>query len=116
MADLKTNFVETIYKRYKLKIEKWQPNKLNYPEYMFLGGDRGILAYIYLLDDEEIPINEIVKKASDATKIFKTEYVYDEHLFYTLLNDEENNATKVLINLGIDPKVMMEDILDMFNF
>lgn len=59
--------------------------------------------------------NEIVKKASDATKIFKTEYVYDEHLFYTLLNDEENNATKVLINLGIDPKVMIEDILDMFN-
>ena len=62
-----------------------------------------------------LKFNEIVKKASDATKIFKTEYVYDEHLFYTLLNDEENNATKVLINLGIDPKVMMEDILDMFN-
>ena len=59
--------------------------------------------------------NEIVKKASEATKVFKTEYVYDEHLFYTLLNDLENNATRVLINLGIDPKIMIEDILDMFN-
>ena len=59
--------------------------------------------------------NEIGKKASEATKVFKTEYVYDEHLFYTLLNDLENNATRVLINLGIDPKIMIEDILDMFN-
>ena len=66
MVDLKTKFVETMYKRYKFKIEKWEPNKSNYPDYMFLGGDRGILAYIYLLDDDKIPINEIVKKVSLA--------------------------------------------------
>ena len=62
-----------------------------------------------------IKFNEIVKKANEATKIFNTQYVYDEHIFYTLLNDQDNNATRILINLGVDPKEMIEDILDIFN-
>lgn len=39
-------FCQIIQKKYKLKIEKWIPNKPIYPDFMFLGGDRGILAYI----------------------------------------------------------------------
>lgn len=39
-------FCQVLQKQYNLKIAKWNPNKSIYPEYMFLGGDRGILAYI----------------------------------------------------------------------
>lgn len=33
-------------KNYKFNIVKWEPSNCAYPEYMFLGTDRGILAYI----------------------------------------------------------------------
>lgn len=59
--------------------------------------------------------NEIVKSASNVTKLFNSDHVYDEHLFYSLLNDKDNNGIKVLINLGLDPSLMIQDILDIFN-
>lgn len=66
MSDSIKEFIEIIKKKYNIKIEKWKPNKDYYPEYMFLGGDRGILAYIYFIDSDIIPIKEIVKKVSRA--------------------------------------------------
>lgn len=59
--------------------------------------------------------NDIVSKAKDSLKLFKTKYIYDEHLFYTLLNDNESNATKIIINLGLSPIELIEDIFDIFN-
>ncbi len=59
--------------------------------------------------------NEIIKKASETITVFNTKYVYDEHIFYTMLNDLENNATRILINLGLEPTLLIEDILDIFN-
>lgn len=59
--------------------------------------------------------NEIVSKTQETLAIFKTKYIYDEHIFYTLLNDKDNNAIKVLINLGLSPNELLEDILDIFN-
>ena len=59
--------------------------------------------------------NQIVKSASDIIKLFNSDHVYDEHLFYSLLNDKDNNGIKVLINLGLDPSLMIQDILDIFN-
>lgn len=44
--DMVADFCQLLQKQYKLKIEKWVPNRHYYPDYMFLGGDRGILAYI----------------------------------------------------------------------
>ena len=58
---------------------------------------------------------EIVEAATNATNLFNSEHVYDEHLFYSLLSDKDNNGLKVLINLGIDPNLMIQDILDIFN-
>lgn len=58
---------------------------------------------------------EIVTKASSTIKMFNSEHVYDEHLFYSLLTDKENNGIKVLINLGLDPNILIQDILDIFN-
>ena len=54
--------------------------------------------------------NQIVKSASDIIKLFNSDHVYDEHLFYSLLNDKDNNGIKVLINLGLDPSLMIQDI------
>ena len=59
--------------------------------------------------------NEIIKSASNIIKLFNSDHVYDEHLFYSLLNDKDNNGIKVLINLGLDPNIMIQDILDIFN-
>lgn len=36
----------SILKKEKFKIVKWEPNKVGYPMYMLLSGDKGILAYI----------------------------------------------------------------------
>ena len=59
--------------------------------------------------------NEIVSYASNIIKIFNSDHVYDEHLFYSLLNDKDNNGFKVILNLGLDPNIMIQDILDIFN-
>ena len=71
----------------------------------------------YILENSKFTkkFNEIVSKSQDSLSIFKTKYVYDEHLFYTLLTDSDNNAIKVLINLGLSPNELMEDLLDIFN-
>ena len=71
----------------------------------------------YILENSKFTkkFNEIVSKSQDSLSIFKTKYIYDEHLFYTLLTDSDNNAIKVLINLGLSPNELMEDLLDIFN-
>ena len=117
MVDLKTNFVETIYKRYKLKIEKWQPNKLNYPDYMFLGGDRGILAYIYLLDEEKIPINEIVKKVSLAeSELDRPVFFINNYYDFDCLYFETNEQIKDILFNGYSEKYYHADINTAGNF
>lgn len=71
----------------------------------------------YILENSKFTkkFNEIVSKTKETLTIFKTKYIYDEHLFYTLLTDSDNNATKILINLGLSPNELIEDILDIFN-
>lgn len=59
-------FIYDMKKKNNLKIEKWEPNKVYYPEYMLLGGDRGILAYIYFLDEGPLMLDDIVNKVSRA--------------------------------------------------
>lgn len=39
-------FSKIVKKKYKFNITKWEPNKTGYPEYMLLGTDKGILAYV----------------------------------------------------------------------
>lgn len=58
---------------------------------------------------------EIIDAASSSIKLFNSEHVYDEHLFYSILSDKENNGLRVLLNLGVDPNQMIQDILDIFN-
>ena len=40
------SFAEFVKKKYHLNIIKWEPDKGDYPRYMLLGTDKGILAYV----------------------------------------------------------------------
>ena len=75
------------------------------------------------ISDQELPakvfskeFEELVIKSAILANELKSEYVYDEHLFYELLNNKNLTATKVLIDLGLDIEQMMQDIKDIFNF
>ena len=58
---------------------------------------------------------EVVLKATDVSEKVNCEYVYDEHLFYALLQ-LDNTAVKVLKSLNININNLMDDIEDIFNF
>lgn len=59
---------------------------------------------------------QLVKKSIDVAKEVNSEYVYDEHLFFAMLEDLECAATKVLINLNLDVESIKQDIIDIFSF
>ena len=62
--------------RYRLNIVKWNPTSDAYPEYMLLGGDRGILAYVKYVYKEinssadEVPVllnsDDVLRTVSSA--------------------------------------------------
>lgn len=58
----------------------------------------------------------LVINAASLAKEVKSEYVYDEHLFYVMLEDKESSATKTLLNLNINIEQLKQDIIDIFNF
>ena len=45
-SSLVDSFIDNLGIIYKIKIEKWNPFKVEYPPYLLLAGDRGILAYL----------------------------------------------------------------------
>ena len=59
---------------------------------------------------------ELVIEAEKLAKELKSEYVYDEHLFYVMLEHSHYIGTKVLLNLHIDIEQLKQDIIDIFNF
>ena len=77
----------------------------------------------YNLEDLEVPakifskeFEQLVIDAEKLAKELKSEYVYDEHLFYVMLERKNFTATQVLINLNIDIEQLKQDIIDIFNF
>lgn len=74
-------FIDLIKEKYNFKIEKWQPHKSYYPEYMFLGGDRGILAYIFFLNYNYVSLAEI------TTKVSRAESELDRPVFFIHLGE-----------------------------
>lgn len=61
-------------------------------------------------------LTDIVKYASEIAKKIKSEYVFDEHLFYSLLICNDNIGKNILVKLGVDIDEIVEDIEDIFNF
>lgn len=58
----------------------------------------------------------LVINAANLAKDVNSEYVYDEHLFYVMLEDKDSSATKTLLNLNINIEQLKQDIIDIFNF
>lgn len=65
--------INYLKKRFKYNVCRWEPPNQYYPNYMFLGGDKGILAYVvfqyysgdnYEQDYLNMPLNDIVKMVS----------------------------------------------------
>ena len=61
-------------------------------------------------------LQDIVIKAKELAEELKSDYVFDEHIFYTLLLDSSNVAKEMLISLNLDIDEMLNDIEDIFNF
>ena len=59
---------------------------------------------------------QLVINAAKLSKELKSEYVYDEHLFFAMLSDQTLSSTQVLLNLHIDIEQLKQDIIDIFNF
>ncbi len=59
---------------------------------------------------------QLVIDSQTLAKEVKSEYVYDEHLFYVMLDNKNLTATKTLINLKIDIEQLKQDIIDIFSF
>ncbi len=60
-------------------------------------------------------LTDIVKYASSLTVKMKSDYVYEEHLFYAMLTSGDNVGKDVLTRLGVDIEELILDIEDMFN-
>ncbi len=59
---------------------------------------------------------EIVLKASDIAEQFDSDYVFDEHLFYSILEDDASIASEMLKMLHLDISSLKKDVEDIFNF
>lgn len=59
---------------------------------------------------------EVIYNAKELAILLKSEYVFDEHLFYSLLKEESTVAKDVLERLGVNIPEMLKDIEDIFGF
>lgn len=59
---------------------------------------------------------QIIKNAKDLAILCKSDYVYDEHIFYSLLELKDSVAYEILENLRIDTEEMLDDIEEIFSF
>lgn len=58
----------------------------------------------------------IIKNAESLIKDIGSNYVFDEHLFYSMLEEPSNVGVEILILLGLNIDEVMEDIEDIYNF
>ncbi len=59
---------------------------------------------------------EIILYAKTLSIDLSSKYVYDEHIFYVLLKEEESVASIILDKLDVDKDELMDDIEEIFNF
>lgn len=59
---------------------------------------------------------EIILFSETLAKDLGSKYVYDEHIFYVMLKEEDSIAGVVIEKLGLDKDDLMIDIEEIFNF
>lgn len=60
--------------------------------------------------------HQIIINSEKLANRLGNKYVYDEHIFYSLLEDGSSVATEMLIDLNLDLDNLMLDIEDIYNF
>lgn len=59
---------------------------------------------------------EIIMFSENLAQDLDNEYVYDEHIFYVMLKENDSVACVILEKLGLDIDELMDDIEEIFNF
>ena len=59
---------------------------------------------------------EIILYSETLAKDLSSKYVYDEHIFYVLLKEEDSVASIIFEKLAVDKQELMQDIEEIFNF
>lgn len=59
---------------------------------------------------------EIILFSETLAKDLGSKYVYDEHIFYVMLKEEDSIANIVIEKLGLDKEDLLMDIEEIFNF
>ena len=82
-------FIQYMKSKYKINIVSWEPSLRAYPNYMFLGSDRGILAYIsfrYIYSHSSITPDDISWKSREVLKTVRAAFSQlDRPVFYIYL-------------------------------
>lgn len=78
------------------------------------------ITVIHKCEDKEIKFTdkfqEIILKTEELIKEVDSNYVFDEHIFYAMLEDASNVGVEILNLLGLNITELMEDIEDIFSF
>lgn len=86
-------------KKKRLNVVQWEPNNINYPKFMLLGTDKGILAYIEFfyhksdadVSDDIVGQNGICHLLSDLrTRVSLVDSDLDRPVFYVHVVDYKN--------------------------
>lgn len=78
------------------------------------------LVVLRKVDDYEVTytkkFQEIIMFSETLAFDLESEYVYDEHIFYVMLKENDSVACVVLEKLGLDLEELVTDIEEIFNF
>ena len=70
--ELVKSFLKVLKAEYKMSIVEWNPSHNEYPRYMYLSGDKGILAYISFQYIESNEVYENKMGAQDTSTLIET--------------------------------------------
>ncbi len=105
-TDIIDCFIQYMKTEYKINIVAWEPSSSAYPNYMFLGGDRGILAYIsfrYIHSSSSITLDDISWKSKEVLKtVCAASSQLDRPVFYIYLI---NTADRIGIYFETDEQI-----------
>lgn len=76
-ASLEDCFIQHMKARYKINIVKWEPPSSFYPRYMFLGSDKGILAYLsfrHICSPSNLIPNDLSSNSKDILRTVRAAY------------------------------------------
>ena len=80
---------------------------------------KSLVIFRKYMDDDLTYTNkfqEIILYSETLAKDLSSKYVYDEHIFYVLLKEEDSVASIIFEKLALDKQELMQDIEEIFNF